>query len=341
LAEHQSWENIGGTQKAAIVLLALGKQAASEVIKGLNDAEVEKIASEMARLGAVPHSVQEKVLAEFTGAMASGPRAGVGGVEKATELLESALGKSKASEIVTKVRRKSATGALSKLEDMNPAMVAELLKGEHPQTIALIVAQLEPKSAAGTLAALPEELRGDISLRIATMEEISPNTTREIERILASTLEGMGSADMATAGGIKILADILNQGDRAMENEVLGQIEMKDSAVATQVKQLMFVFDDILLLDDRAMQRVLREVDTKDLAIALKGADEDVKQKIFKNISERAAAMIQEEIDYMGPKRLSEVEAAQQAIIEVIRSLEESAEIIIPGRGGASDDIIV
>jgi flagellar motor switch protein FliG len=341
VTEPQAWEDLDGARKAAIVLLALGKEAATDVIKGLEESEVEKIASEMARIGTVPHEVQERALAEFTGAMTSGSGAGAGGVERATELLESALGKSRASEIVTKVRRQHATGAISKLEQMNPGTVAEFLKGEHPQTLALIIAQLEPRFAAMTLGALPEDLRGDIAHRIATMDEISPSTTKEIDRILSSTLEGIGSADMATAGGVKILADILNQGERTMENEILGAMETKDSAVATQVKQLMFVFDDILLLDDRAMQRVLREVDTKDLAVALKGSDDEVKEKIFKNISERAAGMIQEEIDYMGPKRLSEVEAAQQAIIEVIRNLEESGEIIIPGRGGAGDDLIV
>jgi flagellar motor switch protein FliG len=341
LTEPQALDRLEGARKAAIVLLALGKDAAAEVIQGLRDTEVERIASEMARIRAVPREVQERVLAEFSGAMSSGSGGAGGGVEKATELLESALGKSRAAEIVTKVRRRSSTGAISKLEHMSPATVAEFLKGEHPQTLALIVAQLEPRFAAKTLAAMPETLRGDVALRIATMDEVSPSTTKEIDRILSSTLEGVGSADMATAGGVKILAEILNQGDRVMENEVLGAMEIKDAAIATQVRQLMFVFDDILLLDDRSMQRVLREVDTKDLAVALKGADEEVKQKIFKNISERATAMIQEEIDYMGPKRLSEVEAAQQAIIEVIRNLEESGEILIPGRGGAVDDLIV
>jgi flagellar motor switch protein FliG len=296
------------------------------------------IAGEIASLGPVPQEVTDRVLKEFTGAMAGGSQ---GGVNRVAEFLETALGKSKASEIVNRVQRQSTTGALRKLEQMESATVAEFLKSEHPQTIALIVAQLNPQFAADTLAALPEELRTEVAMRIATMDNISPDTAADIDQILTLQLEGIEGADVTTAGGVKILADILNVTDRDVEKEVLDALELRDAGVANGVKKLMFIFDDILLLEDRAMQRVLREVDTKDLAVALKAADEEVKQKIFNNISERAAAMIQEEIDYMGPKRLSEVEAAQQSVVEVIRNLEESGEILIPGRGGASDDVIV
>jgi flagellar motor switch protein FliG len=341
LAEGYRWEDLDGTKKAAIVLLALGREAAAEVIKNLKNSEVERIAAEIASLGSVPVEVQQKVVSEFTGAMASRDKTRAGGVNKAAEFLESALGRSKASEIVTKIKKLGATGAMRKLEQMNAGTVVEFLKGEHPQTIALIITQLGPQFAANTLSALPENLRANVAVRIATMETISPDTTEEVDRILSSQLEGLGGTERAAAGGVKILADILNVTDRSIEKDVLSAIEAKDETVATQVKQLMFVFDDILLLEDRAVQRILREVDTKDLAVALKAADEEVKQKIFKNISERAAAMIREEIDYMGPKRLSEVEAAQQAIVAVIRNLEESGEIFIPGRGGAADEVIV
>ena len=339
--EKRSWEELDGTKKAAIVLLALGKEAAGEVIKNLPDAQVEKIAAEIAAMGSVPVEVQERALREFTGALASGHKASSGGVGRVAEFLESALGKPKASEIVTRVRRLRTTGAMTKLEQMDAGTVAEFLKDEHPQTIALIITQLEPQFAAATLSALPEETRGDVALRIATMDTVSPDATDEIDRILAEQLEGIGNSNTTAPGGVKILADILNVTELATEKEVLSAIKAKDEAVASQVKKLMFVFDDILLLEDRSLQRVLRQVDTKNLAVALKAADDHVKEKIFKNISERAAAMIQEEIDYMGPKRLSEVEGAQQAIVDVIRNLEESGEIIIPGRGGGADDVIV
>jgi flagellar motor switch protein FliG len=335
----QDLKDLSGAAKAAIVLLSVGKEAATQIVKNLGDSTVEKIASEVARLGDVPSEVQEKVLQEFTAAMGGG--AGGGGIARATAFLESTLGRQKASEIVTRMKRLKATGTLRKLEQMEPAMVTEFLADEHPQTVALIMAQLEAGFAAAALSAMPDEVRADVAMRIAKLEGIPPETTKEIEGILASQLEGIRSGSVSTADGVKILADILNSTDRDTEKEVLEALESKDESVASQVRKLMFIFDDILLLEDRSVQRVLREVDTKDLAVALKAADEEVKEKIFKNISERAAAMIQEEIDYMGPKRLSEVEAAQQAVVEVIRNLEESGDIIVPGRGGGGDDIIV
>jgi flagellar motor switch protein FliG len=339
--ESSDWGNLSGAGKAAIVLLSLGKEAAGQVMKNLKDSDVEKIAAEMSRLGQVPKEVQESVLREFTGAMASGGKGSLGGSGRAVELLETALGRQKASDIITRMKRLNATGALRKLEQMEPAMAAEFLSDEHPQTIALILAQVEPDFAAAALSAMPQDVRANVAMRIARLESISPDTTKEIEGILLTQLEGLGGTAVATANGVKILADILNSTTRDTEKEVLEALEAEDDSVASQVRKLMFVFDDILLLEDRSLQRVLREVDTKDLSVALKAADQEVKDKIFKNISERAAAMIQEEIDYMGPKRLSEVEAAQQAVVEVIRNLEESGEIIVPGRGGGSDDVIV
>jgi len=339
--ERRDWENLGGARKAAIVLLSLGKEAAAQVVKNLKDSEVEKIAAEMASLGPVPAEVEERVLSEFTGAMGSGGGSRAGGVGRAAEFLESTLGRQKASEIVTRMKRLNATGALGRLEQMEPGMAAEFLSNEHPQTIALILAQVETDFAASMLSALPPEVRVDVAVRIAGLNGIPPDTTREIEGILSAELQGMEGGRMASANGVKILADILNSTERDTEKGVLEGLESKDDTIASEVRKLMFVFDDILLLEDRSVQRVLREVDTKDLAVALKAADDEVKSKIFKNISERAAAMIQEEIDYMGPKRLSEVEAAQMTVVEVIRNLEEAGEIIVPGRGGGGDDLIV
>jgi flagellar motor switch protein FliG len=340
VTETGNWTNLAGTTKAAIVLLSMGKDAATRIVKSLKDSEVEKIATAMASLDNVPPDVQDRVLKEFTGAMGSSG-GGMGGLARATAFLESTLGRQKASEIVSRMKRLKATGALRKLEQMQPGMVAEFLSDEHPQTIALIMAQLEADRAAGVLSAMPQEIRGDVAMRIAKLEAIAPETAREIEGVIFTQLQGMRSGEVTTTDGVKLLADILNSGDREIEREVLEAIEAKEDSLASRVRKLMFIFDDILLLEDRSVQRVLREVDTKDLAVALKAADEDVKKKIFKNISERAAAMIQEEIDYMGPKRLSEVETAQQAVVDVIRNLEESGEIIVPGRGGGGDDIIV
>ncbi len=337
--DSRDWGHLGGARKAAIVLLSMGKDTATQVVKNLKDSEVEKIAVEMACLGQVPPEVQDNVLREFTGAMGAG--AGAGGVARATAFLESTMGRQKASEIVARIKRLNASGALRKLEQMDPAMAAEFLSDEHPQTIALIMAQVEADFAATALSAMPQDVRADVAMRIARLEGISPDTTKEIEGILSAQLADLGGGGVTATDGVKVLADILNSTERDTEKEVLEALEAKDDSVASQVRKLMFIFDDILLLEDRSIQRVLREVDTKDLSVALKAADEEVKQKIFKNVSERAAAMIQEEIDYMGPKRLSEVEAAQQAVVEVIRNLEESGDIIVPGRGGGGDDIIV
>ncbi len=342
MTEPASWDRINGRRKAAIFLLSLDSDASAEVIKNLDEHEIEMLANEIATIGPVPANVKERVLKEMASTLGSTATGGVGGVGKAAEILEAALGKSRASEIVGKMKMRKSTGALRKIEELDSGTVVEFLKGEHPQTIALIIAHLQPQAAANMLSALPEDQRADVARRIATLDAISPDAAAEVERILASQLEGLGKgAEVATASGVKILADILNVADRSTEKEVLGAISDESPEVANQVKQLLFVFDDILKLDDRAVQRVLREVDTNDLALALKASDEEIKKKILDNVSERAAEMIQEEIEYMGPKRLSEVEAAQLRIIEAIRSLEEANEIIIPGRGGGSGDTVV
>jgi flagellar motor switch protein FliG len=342
VVEAVKWDQINGKRKAAIFLLSLGSEASAEVIRNLDERAIEALANEIASIGMVPHEVKERVLKEMAMTLSSAATGGAGGVGKAEEILEAALGKAKASDIVGKMRMRKSSGALRKIEEMDSGTVVEFIKGEHPQTVALIVAHLEAQAAANMLAALPEELRAEVARRIATLGSVSPDAAAEIEQILASQLEGLGKGeDVATTSGVKILADILNVADRATEKEVLGAIADNSPEIANQVKQLLFVFDDILKLDDRAVQRVLREVDTNDLALALKAADEDIKKKILDNVSERAAEMIQEEIEYMGPKRLSEVEAAQLRIIEVIRSLEEANEIIIPGRGGGSGDTVV
>jgi len=344
LAESTGLKELDNVKKAAIFLLALGKEASAEVIKNLEEHQIEAIATEIATLGNIPGEVRQRVLKEMAATLHSVQVGAAGGVTKAEEILEAALGKSKASEIVGRVKMRKASGALRKIEEMDSGAVIEFLKGEHPQTIALIIAHLDPQTAANMLAGLEEDQRVEVARRIAMMSSISPDAAKEIEEILASQLEGVGKSgekSVAAAGGIKILADILNVADRSTEKEILGAIQDENPEVANQVKQLLFVFDDILKLDDRAVQRILREVDTNDLALALKASDDDIKKKILDNVSERAAEMIQEEIEYMGPKRLSEVEAAQLRIIEVIRNLEEAGEIIIPGRGGGAGDAVV
>jgi flagellar motor switch protein FliG len=334
-------ELLGGAKKAAIVLLSLDGQASAEILKKLPDTEVERIALEMASLGSVAPEAQRQALGEFTAALVASARSSSGGVDRAASLLESALGKAKATDIVSKMRKVSATGPTKRIEQVAPTAVVEVLKGEHPQMISLILSQLSPETAANLLASLPEGQRGEVAIRIATMGEVSSETTEEVQKIISSQLEGVAIPEARSAGGTKRLAEILNMTDRTLEKEVLEFVTSRDSEIATEVKHCMFSFEDIVLLDDRSLQRVLRDVDSRELAVALKAADDQVKNKIFKNISERAALMIKEEIEYMGPKRLSEVEEAQQQVVDAIRTLEESGDVVMPGKGRKGDDVVV
>lgn len=339
--ERKGKEQQGGARRAAIVLLSLDRRASAEIMKKLPEAEVERIAVEMAGLGSVTAEARKQAMGEFTAALVASARSGPAGVERAATLLESALGKARANDIVDRVRKATVTGPAQKLEQMAPGAVVDILKNEHPQMIALVLSRLQPETAANLLTSLPEENRGDVALRVATIGEVAPETAEEVQKVVSSQLEGVVVPEARPAGGAKRLADILNMTDREVEKDVLEFITSSDMDLANEVKHSMFSFDDLIVLDDRSMQRVLREVDSRELAVALKAADEKIKAKIFKNISERAAAMIREEIEYMGPKRLSEVQEAQQHVVDAVRALEESGDIMLPGKGKKGDDIIV
>jgi flagellar motor switch protein FliG len=339
--ERKGKDQADGARKAAVVLLSLDRQASAEILKKLPEQEVERIASEMANLGSISPEIRKQALGEFTAGLVASARSASGGVDRAEALLESALGKARAGNIVDKLRKASVTGPAGRLGQVAPDAVVEILKNEHPQMIALILSRLEPETSGGLLASLPDERRCDVALRIATMGEVAPDTAEEVQRVVSSQLEGVAAPEVRSTGGAKRLADILNMSDRELEKEVLEFITTRDMEIATEIKHSMFSFDDICLLDDRSLQRVLREVDSRELAVALKAADDKIKAKIFKNMSERASAMIKEEIEYMGPKRLSEVEEAQQHVIDAVRALEESGDIVIPGKGRKGDDVIV
>lgn len=330
-----------GLKKAAIVLLSLDKGASAEIMKNLPESEVERIAVEMATLGAVTPEARKQALGEFTSALVASARSRPAGADRAAAILESALGKARADGIVDKVRKATVKGPAQKLEQTAPAAVVDVLKDEHPQMIALVLSRLQAETAANLLVALPEESRGDVALRVATIGDVAPETAEEVQRVVSSQLEGVVVPEARPAGGAKRLADILNMIDREVERDVLDFITTSDLELANEIKHSMFAFDDIVQLDDRSMQRVLREVDSRELAVALKAAGDKVKAKIFKNISERAGAMIREEIEYMGPKRLSEVQEAQQHVVDAIRALEESGDIVMPGKGRKGDDVIV
>jgi flagellar motor switch protein FliG len=266
---------------------------------------------------------------------------GQGGIDYARDLLEEAFGRAKANGILSRLEGTLHKTGFELLKNIEPRQLINFIQSEHPQTISLILTQISPAQAAAVLADLPAELQAEVILRIATMERISPEILKQLEDVLEGQFGTTATRDLSVSGGAKMVADILNIIDTLTERRIMGVLESEDSEMANEIKNLMFVFEDMILLDDRSIQKVLKEVETKDLAVAMKAASEDVKHKIFSNVSERVGMMIREEIEFLGPMRLSEVEAAQHRIVEAVRRLESEGQLIITGRGGGKDDIIV
>jgi flagellar motor switch protein FliG len=335
-----STEGIPGRKKAAIVMVALGSNASSQIFKNLDEREVEALTTEIARLDNVTPQIREAVLQEFHNLAMAHQFISQGGIEYAREILEQALGPRKAKEILEKVQQSIRTTGFNLLENVDPKQLVNFIQKEHPQTIALLLAHMEPGNAAPIISSLPQELQVDVATRIATMESISPDTLDQVEEVLVGQVKSLFGGDVSEIGGVKAVAEILNSVDRGAEKNILGNLERENPELATEIKNLMFVFEDVMLLDDRSMQRVLKEVDTKELSMALKGASDELQDKFFRNMSSRAAEMIKEDMEYMGPIRLKDVEEVQQRIVDVIRRLEEDGEIIISGRGGEEDIVV-
>jgi len=335
-----SYENLTNVQKAAIALIAFGTEVSSEVLKDLSESELERITVEIANMKDVPHEIEEMVIEECYDIFMARKYISSGGYDYAKNVLEKAVGKSRAIDLLQKLESSLTTTGFDLLRGVDPKQLAQFFQNEHPQTISLVMTQLTPQMASQILAELPAELQSEVALRVATMEKISPDILKQIEKSLDAHFGSTASRDLSVSGGTKTIADILNLVDTSAEKNILQSLEAEDAELAAEIKNMMFVFDDIVLLDDRAVQRLLREVETKDLSIALKAANDEVKRKIFSNVSERVSVMIKEEMEYMGPMRLSDVEAAQQRIVETIRRLEEQGQIVVSGRGG-KDDIVV
>lgn len=334
------YESMTSNQKAAVALVAFGPEVASLVLKGMNETELEKITVEIANLRDVPPEIEEKVIEECHQIFIARQYISQGGVDFASTILEKAVGPHKAKEILHRLESSFKSHGFSLLKDIDPKQLSGFFQGEHPQTIALVMTQLSSQQAAAVLSELTPELQAEVALRIATMEKISPEILKEIEGTLEAHFGAAASRDLSVTGGAKAIAEILNLIDSSAEKNILQSLEAEDAELAAQIKNMMFVFDDMVLLDDRSIQRVLKEVETKDLSIALKAASDEVKGKIFSNVSERVAVMIREEMEFMGPTRLSDVEAAQGRIVEAVRRLEEEGQIIISGRGGKEDIIV-
>jgi len=330
-------ENLTGRQKCSILIIAIGTEAASQVFKHLKEKDVERLAVEIAQMKDVPATIMEAVVEEFYQMIMAQEYISQGGIDYAQKVLEKALGPRKAHEIVTKVESAIHVSGFKLLKDVDPNQMLNFIQHEHPQTISLILANLEPQQTASILTDLPPELQADVAFRIATMSKISPDLLSDIEGVLESQVETVFGQDLSAAGGAKAVAEILNMASRSTEKTILADLEKRNPELATEIKNLMFTFDDLVLLDDRSIQRVLREIDTKDLSLALKVANYDLKEAIFRNMSERAGNLIKEELEFMGPVRLKDVEESQMKIVESVRTLEEDGEIVISGRGGEEE----
>ena len=329
-------------QKAAILMVALGPESSAKIFKHLREDEIENITLEVARMGKISPEARRQVVADFYEMCVAQDVISEGGIDQARKALEAAFGADKANEVVSRVMQALQVLPFDFIKKTDPTQLLSFIQDEHPQTIALILAHLDAKQSAAIVSGLPQELRAEVARRIAIMDRTPPEVIREIERVLERKLSGAVVTQAFTAaGGVKSLVEVLNWVDRTTEKTILENLTETSPELADEVKKLMFVFEDITLLDDASIQKVLREVDSKELGLALKGVGEEVQSRIYKNMSERAATMLKEDMEFMGPVRLRNVEEAQQRIVGVIRRLEENGEIIVARGGGGGDEIII
>jgi len=327
-----------GIQKAAILMIALGAESSAQVVKHLGDAEIEQLTLEMSNVGKISPEQRESVVEEFHQMCLANDYITKGGIDYAREVLERALGETRAFEIISRLSTSLKMRPFDLVRRTDPKQLFSFIQGEHPQTIALIMTHLPVDKAATLLSSLPSDRQADVAKRVATMGRTSPEVLKEIEKVLERKISSLAPTDYTTSGGIQSIVDVLNRTDPGTVKVVMDSLEMEDPDLAEQIKRQMFVFEDIVILDDRGIQLVLREVETKDLGLALKGSNPEVAQKIQSNMSSRAAQMLKDDMEFMGPVRLRDVEDAQQRIVKVIRKLEESGAVVI-SRGG-SDEII-
>ncbi len=328
-----------GLQKAAILLIALGPERSALIFQHLKEEEIEDLTLEIANTRSVTPQTKEEVINEFYGVCLAQQYIAEGGINYAKELLEKALGNEKALDVIGKLTASLQVKPFEFIRKTEASQLLNFIQDEHPQTIALILSYLNPSQAALIISALPPDRQSDVAKRIALMDRTSPDVIKEVEKILESKLSSLVNQDYTIIGGVDAVVDILNTVDRSTEKHIMETLEIDEPELADEIRKKMFVFEDILLLDDRAIQRVLRDVDNSDLAIALKGANEEVQTAIFNNLSKRLALMIREDMEFMGPVRMKDVEEAQQKIVNTIRRLEDASEIVISRGGG--DEIVV
>ena len=332
-------EQFSGVQKAAILLIALGPEKSATIFKHLKEDEIEELTLEIANTRSVDPQTKEAVLNEFYQVCLAQQYIAEGGIGYAKELLEKALGDDRAQDVISRLTASLQVRPFEFVRKTDPSQLLNFIQDEHPQTIAMILSYLSPTQASLVLGALPLEKQSDVARRIATMDRTSPDVIKEVERVLERKLASLVNQDYTIVGGVDAIVAILDSVDRGTEKHIMETLEIEEPELADEIRKKMFVFEDILLLNDRAIQRVLRDVENSDLAVALKSTNEEVQNVIFKNLSTRLAAMIKEDIEFMGPVRMKDVEEAQQKIVGVIRKLEDAGEIVISRGGG--DDIVV
>ena len=335
----KSNSSVSNREKIAVLMVALGNDIAAEVYKKLDDTAIELITLEVANLRKVTPELKLEVLKEAQEILMAREFMARGGVDYARDVLERALGPERAQNLLARITASLQVRPFDFMRHTDPQQVLGFIQGEHPQTIALILSYLEAPQAAMILSGLPAVMQAEVAKRIARMDRITPEVLREVERVLERKLSTVMGQDFTMAGGIDAVVAIVNSADRTTERNIMEHLEENDPELAEEIKKRLFVFEDIIRLDDRSLQRVLREVDMKELGLALKGATEDLRTKFFKNMSKRAAEMLQEDMDYMGPVRVKDVEESQQKVVNIVRGLEEQGEIVIAS--GGEDELVV
>ncbi|EPR44305.1 flagellar motor switch protein FliG [Desulfovibrio sp. X2] len=336
MAQQQS--AFSGPQKSAILLLALGEKFTAEAFKRMERAEIATVSKAMLQMESVPKEQVEEVLREYNETLAYGHELLMGGPEQVKRLLTKALDGDTAKYIMDQLDLEAGPAPFRELENVSPRILAQILRNEHPQTLALILGHLHPDQAAELLQSLPAGVRAEVLMRLAKLEAVAEEMLMEVDKVLQSQLIAMGGKEGKKVGGVNSVAEILNAVDRQTEEEVLSEIEEESAQMAEEIRNLMFVFEDVKALDDRSIRELLKEVSNDELTLALKGASDDLKEKFFKNLSERAATMIKEDLEIMGPVRLADVEGAQQNVVKAVRRLEAEGRIVV-GRG--SGDVFI
>jgi len=330
-------ESVNGTRKAAILLASLGADVSAKIFKSLSEEEIEVLSTEISRLSNVDDAATSAVTREFLQMALTKQYITQGGVSYALAILDKAVGRNRAVEIMGRIQATIEPSRFAGVRKADPNQLASILRREHPQMIALVLASLEPETGAAIITGLPADIRPEVILRVATMDKASPEVVKQIEQVLERQVSAGLTSGVSFGGGSKTVAEMLNRVDPAMQKELLGQLDENSPALSEQIRALMFTFEDLVNVDDRGLQRLIQEVEQKDLVLALKAAGEEIAAKIFKSMSERTSTIIKQEMEYLGAVRLKDVEGAQRKVVAIARKLEEAGEIVVIGRGGGDE----